>query len=197
MLERKVVTNLAYSKAKTSLCRQRSIHSKYGFSSSHVLMKQLDYKESSALKNWSFCIVMLNMTLESPLDCKEIHTVHPKRNQSWIFIRRTDAEAVIIWLLFPTGWKRPWCWERLRAGGEGDDSQWDGWMASQTQWTWVWVDSGSWWWTRRPGVLWFMGLQRVGHDWATELNWKFFCKSFCVREGLPVCDKHKIKVKCK
>ena len=67
--------------------------------------------------------------------------------------------------------KRPWCWERLRAGGEGDDRGWDGWMASLTQWTWVWVDSGSWWWTGRPGVLQFTGLQRVGHDWATELNW--------------------------
>ena len=64
----------------------------------------------------------------------------------------------------------PWCWERLRAGGEGDDGGWDGWMASPTRWTWVWVDSGSWWWTGRPGVLQFMGLQRVGHDWATELN---------------------------
>ena len=68
--------------------------------------------------------------------------------------------------------KRPWCWERLRAGGEGDDRGWDGWMASLTQWTWVWVDSGSGWLTGRPGVLWrFVGLQRVGHDWATELNW--------------------------
>ena len=67
--------------------------------------------------------------------------------------------------------KRPWCWERLRAGGEGDDRGRDGWMASLTQWTWVWVDSGSWWWTGRPGVLQFMGSQRVGHDWATELNW--------------------------
>ena len=63
------------------------------------------------------------------------------------------------------------CWERLRAGGEGDDRGWDGWMASPTQWTWVWVDSGSWWWTGRPGMLWFMGSQRVGHDWPTKLNW--------------------------
>ena len=67
--------------------------------------------------------------------------------------------------------KRPWCWERLREGGEGDDRGWDGWMASLTQWIWVWIDSGSWWWTGRPGLLQFMGLQRVGHDWATELNW--------------------------
>ena len=70
-----------------------------------------------------------------------------------------------------THWKRPWCWEGLRAGGEGDDRGWDGWMASPTRWTWVWVNPGSWWWTGRPGVLWFMGSQRVRHDWATELNW--------------------------
>ena len=69
-----------------------------------------------------------------------------------------------------THWKRPWFWERLKAGEE-DDRGWDGWMASPTQWTWVWVDSGSWWWTGRPGVLQFMGSQRDGHDWATELNW--------------------------
>ena len=67
--------------------------------------------------------------------------------------------------------QRPWCWKRLRAGGEGGNRQWDGWMASPTQWTWVWVNSGSWWWTGRPGVLQFMGSQRVRHDWVTELNW--------------------------
>ena len=70
-----------------------------------------------------------------------------------------------------THWKRLWRWEGLGAGGEGDDRGWDGWMASLTPWTWVWVNSGSWWWTGRPGVLRFMGSQRVGHDWATELNW--------------------------
>ena len=68
-------------------------------------------------------------------------------------------------------WKRFWGWEGLGAGGEGDDRGWDGWMASLIQWTWVWVNSGSWWWTGRPGVLQFMGLQRVRHDWATELSW--------------------------
>ena len=73
----------------------------------------------------------------------------------------------------PTLWKRPWCWERLKARGEGDDRLWDGWMASLTQRTWVWVGSGSWWWTGKPGVLQSMGSQRVGHDWMTELNWNF------------------------
>ena len=76
--------------------------------------------------------------------------------------------------------KRLWCWERLRAGGEGDDRGWDGWMALLTRWTWVWVDSESFWWTRRPGVLRFMGSQRVGHDWVTELNWtQFSIELFC------------------
>ena len=69
-----------------------------------------------------------------------------------------------------THWKRLWCWEGLGTGGEGDDRGWDGWMVSLTRWTWVWVNSGSWWWTGRPGVLRFMESQRVRHDWATELN---------------------------
>ena len=114
--------------------------------------------------------------LESPLGCKEIHPVNPKGEQSWVFIGRTDVEAET-----PIFWppdceelshlKRPWCWETLRAGGEGDDRGWDGWMASLTQWTWVWVNSGSWCWTGRPGVPWLMGSQRVVHNWVTGLNW--------------------------
>ena len=82
-----------------------------------------------------------------------------------------NCNTLATWCEELTHWKRPWCWERLMTGGEGDDRGWDSWMASLTQWTWVWVDSGSWWWTGRPGVLRFMGSQRVGHEWATELNW--------------------------
>ena len=119
---------------------------RYGFSSSHVWMWELDYKESCAPKNWCFWTVVLEMTLESPLDCKEFQPVHPKGNQSWIFIGRTDTEAetsitLATWCEELTHLKRPWCWERLRAGGEGDNRRWDGWMASPTQWTWVWVNS--------------------------------------------------------
>ena len=80
-----------------------------------------------------------------------------------------------------THWKRPWYWEGLGVGGEGDDREWDGWMASLTWWTWVWVNSGSWWWAGRPGVLRFMGSQRVRHDWATELNWSRFSIAFLPR----------------
>ena len=136
-------------------------------------MWELDYKENLALKNWCFWTVVLEKTLESPLDCKEIQPVHPKGNQSWIFIGRTDieAETPILWPPNVKNWKRPWCWERLEAGGEGEDRGWDGWMALLTQWMWVWVNSGSWCWTGRPGVLQSMRLQKVRHDWATELNW--------------------------
>ena len=143
----------------------------YCFSSSHVQMWELDHKEGWALKNWCFWTALLEKTLKRPLDCEEIQPVHPKGDQSWVFIGGTDVEAEATWCKELTHWKRPWCWERMKAGGEGDDRGWDGWMASWTQWMWVWVNSGSWWWTGRPGVLWFMGSQRIGHDWATELNW--------------------------
>ena len=94
--------------------------------------------------------------------------VHPKGDQSWIFIGRTDAEAETLILWPPDAkscliGKRPWCWERLKAG-QGDDRGWDGWMASPTQWTWVWVNSRSWWWTGRAGVLQSMGSQRIRHN---------------------------------
>ena len=130
----------------------------YVFSSSHVWMWELDYKESWAPKNWCFWTVVLEKTLESLLDCKEIQPVHPKGDQSWVFIGRTDVEAetpntLATWCEELTHLKRPWCWEGLGAGGEGDDRGWDGWMASLTRWTRVWVNSGSWWWTGRPGVL--------------------------------------------
>ena len=84
-----------------------------------------------------------------------------------------NSNSLATWCKELTHLKRPWCWERLRAGGEGDDRGWDGWMASPTPWTWVWVNSGSWWWTGKPGVLWFMRAQRIEHDWVTELNRTF------------------------
>ena len=83
-----------------------------------------------------------------------------------------NSNTLATWCEQLTHLKRPWCWERLKAGGEGDDGGWDGWMASLTQWTWVRLNSGSWWWTGRPGVLHSMGSQRVRHDWETELNWR-------------------------
>ena len=143
-------------------------------------MWELDYKESWALKNWCFWTVVLEKTLENPSDSKKIQPVHPTGNQSWIFTGRTDdeAETPILWLPdvnLTDSFEKTLTLRKMKAGGEGGDRGWDGWMASLTQWTWVWVDSRSWWWTGRPGILRFMGSQRVGHNWATELtDWNIY-----------------------
>ena len=148
-------------------------------------MWELDCEESWVLKNWYFWTVVLEKTLESPLDCKEVKPVHPKGNQSWIFIGRTEAEAEtpILWPPDAKNWlieKDPDAGKDRRWEEKGMTG-WDDWVASSTQWTWVWASSGSWWWIGRPGVLQSVWLQRVGDDWATELNrtelksrWQFF-----------------------
>ena len=108
-------------------------------------MWELDYKESWTSKNWCFWTVVLEKTLESAMDYKEIQQVHPKGDQSWVFTGRTDVEVEtpILWPPDAKSWLiwKDWCWERLKAEGEGDNRGWNGWMASPTQWTWVWVDS--------------------------------------------------------
>ena len=138
----------------------------------------MGYKESSALKNWCFWTVVLEKTL----DCKEKKRLlglqgdptSPFWRRSVLGVHWKDwcwswnSNTLATWCEELTHWKRPWCWERLRAVGEGDSRGRDGWMTSPTQWTWVWVDSRSWWRTGRPGVLRFMRWQRVGHDWATD-----------------------------
>ena len=140
-------------------------------------MWEFDHKESWAPKNWCFWTVVLEKTPASPLNCKEIKPVNPKGNQSWIFIGRTDAEAetelpmlcppvVKNWLIG----KYPDTGGKMKAGREGDDREWESWMASSTQRTWVWASSRSWWWTGKPDVLQSMGSQSVGHDWANELS---------------------------
>ena len=143
-----------------------------GFSSSHVWMWELNYKESWMPKNWYSWTMVLEKTLESPLDCKEIQPVHPKGDQSWVFLGRIDVEPetpLATWCGELTRLKIPWCWERLKARGE------EGWQRIR------YLDgitnsmemslSKLWelWWTGRPGMLKSMELQRVGHDWATEL----------------------------
>ena len=156
----------------------------YGFSSIHVWMWELDYKESWTPKNWCFWTVVLEKTLESPLDCKEIQPVlkevSPEYSLEGLMLK-LKLQYYGYLMQRTDSLERPWCWERVKAGG---DRGWDGWMASPAQWTWVWVDSRSWWWTGRPGVLRFMGSKRVEHDWATGLNWG--CKSFsCLANSNP------------
>ena len=126
-------------------------------------------------KNWCFWTVVLEKTLESPMDYKEIQPVHPKGDQSWMFIGRTDAksETLILWPPHAKSWligKDPDAGRDWGQEEKGTTEQWDGWTASPTRWSWVWVNSGSWWWIGWLGVLRFMGSQRVRHDWATELN---------------------------
>ena len=127
------------------------------------------HKGSWAPKNWCFWTVVLEKTLESPLDCKPIKPVHPKGNQSWTFIERIDAEAYRHLMQRTDSLESILMLEKIK-GGEGDSRVWDGWMASPTWWTWVWVNSGSWWLTGKPGVQQSMELQRVGHNLLTELN---------------------------
>ena len=132
---------------------------------------ELDCEESWVPKNWCFWTVVLGKTLESlglqgdptsPSWRRSVLGVHWK---DWCWSWNSNTLATSCEEL--THWKRPWCWERLGAGGEGDDGTWDGWMASLTQWSWVWVISGSWWWTGRSGMLRFMGLQ----SWTQLSDW--------------------------
>ena len=146
----------------------------YGFSRSHIWMWELNCKEGWEWKSLCFWTVMLENTLQSPLDSNEIKPNIPKGKQPWIFIGRTDAEAeaLVIW---PPGVKS-WLirkdsdagidWGQEEKGEE--DRGWDGWMASSTQWTWVWANSGRWWRTGMPGMLQSVESQRVRHDLSTE-----------------------------
>ena len=143
-----------------------------------VVMYAYEIWLSWVAKNWCFWTVVLENTVESHLDSKKIQPVHPKGNESlnihwkdWCW--SWSSNTLPIWYKELTHWKRPWSWERPKAGGEGADRGGDGWMASLTRWTWVLASSRSWWWVGRPGVLQSMGSQRIRHDWATELNCTF------------------------
>ena len=134
----------------------------YGFSSGHVWMWELDYKESWVPNNWCFWTVVLEKTLESPLDCKEIQPVHPKGDSP-----EYSLEGLMLKL------KLQYFCHLMRRADSLEKTLMLGKIVSPTQWIWVWVNSGSWWWPGRPGMLQSMGSQRVRHNWATELNWIF------------------------
>ena len=113
---------------------------------------------------------------------KSVLNIHWK-NWCWSW----NSNTLATWSEEPTHWKRPWCWERLKAGGEGDNGGWDVWMTSPIWWTWVWVGSRSWWWTGKPDMWQSMGSQRVRHDWVTELNWKITWNNYFIM-GCKISD---------
>ena len=144
--------------AYLTVYKEKSPHSQScGFSSSHVQMWELDPKEGWELKSWCFPSMVLEKTLESSLDCKEIKPVNPKGNSPEYSLESLTLKLKLRYfghLMWRTdssvSWKRHWCWERLKVGREGDDTRWDGWMASLTQWMWVWGSSRRWWWKGKP-----------------------------------------------
>ena len=175
-LGRKVITNLESILKSRDFANKGLSSQSYGFSSRQLWMWELDYKECWMSKNWCFWTVVLEKILESPLDCKEIQPVHPKGNKSWIFIGRTGAEAetpIFGYLMRITdSFEKTLIWRKIEGGrrrGRQEDEM-AGWHHRLNEWTWVWVNSGSWWWTGRPGTLRFTGSQGVRHDWATELS---------------------------
>ena len=141
LLGRKAMTNLnsILKSRDITLMTKVQLSQSYGFSSGHVWIWELDHKEGWALKNWCFWTVVLEKILESPLGCKEIQPVNHKGTQSWIFIHWKDwcwsSNTLATWCEEPTYWKRPWCQERLKVGGKGDNRGWESWMASPTQGT--------------------------------------------------------------
>ena len=132
-------------------------------------IKKAEHQRIDAFELWCWRRLWESLGLQGdptrPSSRRSVLNIHWK---DWCWSWNSNTLATSCEEL--THLKRPWCWESLRAGGEEDDRGWDGRMASLIQWTWVWVDSGSWWWTGRPGVLQFMESQRVGHNWVTELN---------------------------
>ena len=153
----------------------------------------MNHKEGWMPKNWCFWTVVLEKTLENPLECGEIKPVNPKGNQFWIslgglmlklqyfghLMQRADALEKILML------------GKMEGGGGGDSRGWDGWMASLTQWTWLWVHSGSWWWTGRPGMLQFMGSQSQTQlsDWTTTLGTYFLPGTVLAVDGRILSKK--------
>ena len=153
----------------------------YGFSSTHIQMWELNHKEGWVPKNRCWTMVLEN-TLETPLNSKEIKPVNTKRNQpfrniywkDWLMLKlKLKYFGHLMWKSWLIGkdWKTTSCWERLRTGGERGDREWDSWMASPTRWTWVWAKSRRQWRTGKPGVLQSMESQRVRHDLANEQQW--------------------------
>ena len=145
-----------------------------GFSSSHVWIWELAYKESWVLKNWCFWTVVLEKPLRVPWTARRsnqsiLKEISPEYALEGLMLKLKLQNYGRL-MLRTDSLEKTWCWESSKVGGIGDIGEWDDWKVSPTWWTWVWVSSGSWWWTQRPGLLQSTGSPRVGHKWSTELT---------------------------
>ena len=187
----------SYDKTRQHIKKQRFCFAEkglyshsYGFSCSHVWMWELDHKEAEDRRTDTFQLWCWRRLLSGPLECKEIKLVNPKGNllnihwKDWCWNFNTLATHCK-----ELTQKRPWCWERLKAGGDGDNRVWDGWMASPTRWTWVWASSRRWWRTGKPGVLQPIGSQRVGH-WVSEQQQRIWLNDLDEKYGSVHLSQH-------
>ena len=173
LLGRKALTNLDRVKALAKSLPGK-LYQSYGFSSSHVWMWELDHNWA-AEKNDVFELWCWRRLLRVPWTARRsnhsiLKEINPEYSLEGLMLKLKLQNFGPTWGEEPTHWKRPWCWEKWRARGEGDDRGWNGWMTSPTQWTWVWANSRRWWRTGKPGVLQSVGSQRVGPDWETGPN---------------------------
>ena len=147
----------------------------YGFSCGHVCeswtVKKAERWRIDAFELWCWRRLLIVPWTARGSNQSILKEISPEYSLEGLMLS-WNSKSLATWCEELTHLKRPWCWERLKTGGEGDNRGWDDWMTSPTQWTWVWVNSGSWWWTEKPGMLQPMGSQRVGHNWVTELKWK-------------------------
>ena len=177
----------SYDKSKQHIEKQRHYFANkgpssqsYGFSSIHIWLGELDHKESWDPKNRCFWTMALEKTLESPWTARRsnqsiLKEISPEYSLERLMLKLKLQYTLATWWEELTHWKRPWSWERSKAGGERDDGGCDGWMASLTQWTWVWAISRSWWWTGKSGILQSMGSQRLDTtEWVNWTEWTSF-----------------------
>ena len=158
-------------------------------------IKKAEHQRIDAFELWCW-----RRLLRVPWTARRSNQSIPKGDQSWMFIGRTDVEAEtpVLWPPDEKSWliEKTWCWERLRAGGEGDNRGWDSWIASPTWWTWIWVDSRNWWWTQAWCAA-VHGVTKFRHTWVTELNWtEFTCAFLRVCFWETIIEDIWIPIKC-
>ena len=174
-LEKKMATHCSFLPGESHGWRSLVGYSPWGHKESDTTERRNHHRPLNSKTPWEQVLKLFCWTQPRDSSSSSCPTLAPQEGES---LRENPVYGLSIKVEYSghlmrklTYWKRPWCWERSKAGGEGDKRGWDGWMASLTRWTWVWASSRSWWWTWKPGVLQSMGSQRIGHNWATDLYW--------------------------